>query len=85
MGQPVKITRTEHSAMELRALAARSKDAAVVRRLLALALVPEGHSRDGRRGSMAWTDRRCGTEFIATMPEALPVCVPTPVAGRSHC
>jgi len=46
MGQPVEITRTEHSATELRALAAKIKDAAVVRRLLALALVLEGHSRE---------------------------------------
>ncbi len=36
MGQPVEITRTEHSATELRALAAKIKDAAVVRRLLKL-------------------------------------------------
>jgi transposase len=46
MGQPVEITRTEHSAAELRVLAAKIKDAAVVRRLLALALVLEGHSRE---------------------------------------
>jgi len=46
MGQPVEITRTEHSAADLRALAVKIKDAAVVRRLLALALVLEGHSRE---------------------------------------
>lgn len=46
MGQAVEITRTEHSAAELRALAAKIKDASVVRRLLALALVLEGHSRE---------------------------------------
>jgi transposase len=46
MGQAVEITRTEHSAAELRALAAKIKDGAVVRRLLALALVLEGHSRE---------------------------------------
>jgi transposase len=46
MGQPVEITRMEHSATELRALAVKIKDAAVVRRLLALALVLEGHSRE---------------------------------------
>lgn len=46
MGQPVEITRTEHSAWELRDIAAKTKDAAVVRRLLALALVLEGHSRE---------------------------------------
>ena len=46
MGQPVEITRLEHSASELRAFAAQIKDAAVARRLLALALVLEGHSRE---------------------------------------
>jgi hypothetical protein len=46
MGQSVEITRTEHSASELRALAAKTKDGAVVRRLLALALTLEGHSRE---------------------------------------
>lgn len=46
MGQPVAITRTELSAAELRAHASQSRDGAVVRRLLALALVLEGHSRE---------------------------------------
>ena len=46
MGQSVEITRTEHSASELRALAAKTKDGAVVRRLLALALTLEGRSRE---------------------------------------
>ena len=46
MGQPVAITRTEHSALDLRARAAKTGTGAVVRRLLALALVLEGHSRE---------------------------------------
>ena len=46
MGQPVEITRTEHSASELRAMAVTIRDAAIVRRLLALALALEGHSRE---------------------------------------
>ena len=41
----VKITRTDHTAAELRGLAAKSNDAAQVRRLLALALILEGQSR----------------------------------------
>lgn len=45
MGTALTITRTEHSAGELRALAGRLKDGAQVRRVLALALVLEGHSR----------------------------------------
>src|SRR5271168_4206275 len=41
----VKITRTDDTAGELRGLAAKSRDGAQVRRLLALALILEGHSR----------------------------------------
>lgn len=46
MGQPIEITRTDLSAAALRALAGRSDDAAVVRRLLAIALVLDGRPRD---------------------------------------
>ena len=46
MGEAVEITRTEHSPSELRSLAAKTRDAAVARRLLALAMVLEGHSRE---------------------------------------
>ena len=45
MGQPIEITRTGLSASALRALAGKSDDGAVVRRLLAIALVLEGHCR----------------------------------------
>jgi len=46
VGQAVEITRLEYSASELRALAVKIKDASVVRRLLAVALVLEGQSRE---------------------------------------
>jgi putative transposase len=55
MGQPVEITRTEHSASELRVLGAKIKDAAVARRLLALALVLEGHSREAAAATNGMT------------------------------
>jgi transposase len=45
MGKPLSITRTEHSADELRAVASKCRDGAQVRRLLALALVLDGHTR----------------------------------------
>lgn len=45
MGEAITITNLDHSAAELRQLAARSKDGPVVRRLLALALLLEGKSR----------------------------------------
>ena len=46
MGRPIEITRWEHSAAALRELAGRFRDGAVVRRLLGIALILEGHSRD---------------------------------------
>ena len=45
MGAAIKITRTDHTATAFRVLAAKSDDAPMVRRLLALALTLEGHAR----------------------------------------
>ncbi len=45
MGEAIAITNLDRSAAELRQLAARSKDAPMVRRLLALALLLDGKSR----------------------------------------
>ena len=45
MSRAITITRTEHTAAELREFAASSRDGAQVRRLLALALILEGRSR----------------------------------------
>lgn len=45
MVAPVVVTRSDHTASELRALASKCDDGAQVRRLLALALVLEGCSR----------------------------------------
>lgn len=45
MGKAISIANEEHSAASLRRLAAKAKDAQVVRRLLALALLLEGKSR----------------------------------------
>ena len=45
MGQPITITRLDYDASDLRDLAAGCQDGAVVRRLLALALVLDGRSR----------------------------------------
>ena len=46
MGQPIAITRTDLSARDLRARAGKTDDGAMVRRLLAIALVMEGGSRE---------------------------------------
>ena len=45
MGAPLEVTRTDHTAAELRALSGRCWDGAQVRRILALAMVLEGRSR----------------------------------------
>jgi transposase len=45
MTRSIAITRTDHTATELRGLAAGRDDGAQVRRLLALVLTLEGHSR----------------------------------------
>lgn len=45
MGAAVKISRTDHTSAELRAIGARSDDADQTRRLLAIALVLEGATR----------------------------------------
>ena len=45
MGKPLAITRIEHTADDLRAIASKSRDGAQVRRLLALASVLDGQSR----------------------------------------
>lgn len=45
MAEAVAITRRDLSAAELRREAARSRDAAAARRMLAVALVLDGHSR----------------------------------------
>jgi transposase len=45
MGQAIDITNFEYSAVDLRRLASREKDGQVVRRLLALAMILDGHSR----------------------------------------
>jgi transposase len=55
MGQPIEITRTELSASDLRGLAVKVRDGAVVRRLLAIALLLEGHSREASARSNGMT------------------------------
>lgn len=55
MGRAIAITRTEHSAVALRAIAARAEDGDLACRLLAIALVLEGCSR-------AEAARQCGMD-----------------------
>ena len=46
MGQPIEITRLEFSARDLRVVAAKTEEGGWVRRLLAIALLLDGHSRE---------------------------------------
>ena len=68
MGQPIRIIRLEHSASDLRSIAAKCRDGGQVRRLSALALVLEGHSRADAAERNGMTARRCATGCIATTP-----------------
>lgn len=45
MGKPLTMTRADHGSGELRALSAKCRDGAQVRRLLALAMVLDGAPR----------------------------------------
>ena len=61
MSQAVPV-RTDYTAGEVRRFAKRAKDAAQARRLLAIAAVLDGTSREDAAKRLAgWTVRRCGT------------------------
>ena len=63
MGAMLTITRTDHTAAELRALSARCSDGAQVRRMLALALVLEGRSRS-EAASLNGMDRQTLRDWV---------------------
>ena len=76
MGKAIEVTRTELSATALRELAAGTRDGAVVRRLLAIAGILEGHSRaEAARlnGMKPPNTARLGAPVTTTM--AWPDCV----------
>ena len=71
MGLAVVITHMDHTATELRALAARCRDAAQTRRLLAIAMIMEGVSRlDAAR--QAGMDRQTLRDWAHRYNEAGP-------------
>ena len=69
MSAAVKVTRMDHTAVELRALAAKRREAAQSRRLLAIAMVLEGVSREdaARRAGM---DRQTLRDWVHRYNEA---------------
>ncbi len=80
MGQAIEISRDESSAAELRALASRTRDGRVVRRLLAIALVLEGESREeaaqlngmDRQTLRDWVHRYNAEGVAGLYPRAIP-------------
>jgi transposase len=63
MGKPLAITRTEHTAAELRVFASKNRDGAQVRRLLALAFVLDGHTRT-EAADQAGMDRQTLRDWV---------------------
>lgn len=63
MVQALSITRTDHTVDELRMAASRSKDAAQVRRLLAIALVMDGDPR-GEAAKQSGMDRQTLCDWV---------------------
>jgi transposase len=63
MSAAVKITRTDHTSEELRSFAAKSNDGGQVRRLLALALILDGHPRAAAAGQ-AGMDRQSLRDWV---------------------
>jgi transposase len=63
MGAPLEITRTDYTSAELRSLGGRCCDGAQVRRLLALALILDGHSRT-EAASLSGMDRQTLRDWV---------------------
>ena len=63
MGRAVAVSRTAHSARELRAMASKCSDADQVRRLLAIALVLDGASR-GEAARQSGMDRQTLRDWV---------------------
>jgi transposase len=87
MSTAVAITRLEHTPAELRASAAKSNDAAMARRLLAIAMVLQGTSRlDAAR--QAGMDRQTVRDWVHRYNEAGAPVVSIrrghPVFGSAH-
>ena len=63
MSAPLEIRRTDYSSAELRAWSGRCSDGAQVRRLLALALVLDGHSRT-EAAALSGMDRQTLRDWV---------------------
>jgi transposase len=69
VSKAIAITRTEHTAEALREFAAKGRDAAQVRRLLAMALILEGRSRS-EAAEQSGMDRQTLRDWVHRFNEA---------------
>ena len=81
MGSPVKVTREEHTAHDLRRVASDIKDAGQVRRMQAISFVMDGWSRAAaaafacvdRQTLRDWVEHPARTPYSsATVPDGTP-------------
>ena len=92
MGAAVAITRAGHTPAELRGLAAASKDAAQARRLLAIALILEGVSRQqaarqtgmDRQTLRDWVHRYNATGIAGLVSRKAPGATPKLTAAQMN-
>jgi transposase len=83
MGSALQVTRTEHTGGTLRALAGKCREGAEVRRLLALAMVLDGHSRS-EAASCNGMDRQTLRDWVHRYNEAGVEGLKTrPIPGRT--
>jgi hypothetical protein len=81
MGKPIEITRFEHSATELREVAARIHDGAAVRVFWQLPWCWRDIRVTRRRSLTAWIVKRCATGCCATTRKAWLDCVRVAARG----
>ena len=74
VGAAISITRADHTAVQLRALATKSRDPAQSRRLLAIAMVLDGSSRLEAARQTGMIARPFVIGCIATMQLGLSAC-----------
>ena len=80
----VAVTRKELGAVELRREAGRCRDARAARRMLALALVLEGSSREAAARAAGMTGRPCATGCTATTRKGSPARATGGARGPGH-
>ena len=82
MGRAIEITRLDLTASALREVASRTRDGAVVRRLLGIALILEGHPRE-EAARLSGMDRQTLRDWVHRYNEGgIPALADQPHRGR---